>query len=111
MTVCRSTCSSSSSSLPSYAPGEPPLYSCPLLCGEQRLQETPRVSRSLRPSGTYVKQAGNITITLFDQYEDALVPTYGRGAVIGGAITFAESDGVIEVVMKASPLVTAMSSN
>ena len=103
MTVYRSTCSLTPSSPPSYAPDEPPLYSCPLRGGEQRLQETPRVSRSLRiPSGTYVKQAGNITVTLFDQYEDALVPTYSRGAVIGGAITLAESDGVIEVVVKVS---------
>ena len=98
MTSCRPP-----SPLPSYAPGEPPLYSCPLPGGEQRLQETPRVSRSQRiPSGTYVKQAGNITVTLFDQYEGTLVPAYGRGAVIGGAITLAENDGVVEVVMKVS---------
>jgi len=101
MAACRSTCSLPSS-LPSYAPGEPPLYSCPLRGGEQTLQETPRVSRSLRPSGTYVKQVGHITITLFDQHEDPLVPTYSRGAVIGGAITLAQIDGVIEVVVKVS---------
>jgi len=101
MTACPSTCSLSPSSLPSYVPGEPPLYSCPLRGGEQRLQESPRVPSSLRiPSGTYVKQAGNITITLFDQYEDTPVPTYGRGAAIGGAVTLPERDGVIEIVVK-----------
>jgi hypothetical protein len=102
MTPCPSTCSSSPSSLPSYTPGEPPLYSCPLRGGEQRLQETPRVSRWLRPSGTYVKQAGNTTVTLFDQHEGTLVPTYGSGAVIGGTITLTENARVIEVIMKVS---------
>ena len=103
MTVRQSTCSSTPSSLPSYVPDEPPPYSCPLRSGEQRLQETPRISRSLRiPSGTYIRRVGNITVTLFDQHEGALVPTYGRGAVIGGAVTLAESDRVIEVVVKVS---------
>ena len=103
MTTSRSTGPSSPFPLPAYASDEPPLYSCPLRGSEQRLQETPRVTLSRRiPSSTYVKQAGNITVNLFNQYEGAVVPTYGCSAVINGAITLAESDGVIEVVMKVS---------
>jgi len=91
-----------SNDLPAYSPTAPsPSYSLDPVCGEQRLQLTPR-SRSLRatPTSTFVRKSGKTTIVLYDQEQDARSPSYGRLANIAGSLCLDESENVIGVTLK-----------
>ncbi|KAJ8691214.1 hypothetical protein PTI98_010811 [Pleurotus ostreatus] len=90
------------SPLPEYSPSSPaPEYSDELLLGEERLEHTPRPDR-LRPTptGVFVKKAGRTSIVLNEQEDGVRVPSYGRHAVVSGAICLENPSIVEEVTVK-----------
>lgn len=90
------------STLPLYTPSAPcPKYSCNPACDEQTLQQTPRITASgPRPTGTYTTKSGGVIVTLFDQANDAELPTYGRCGVVNGTIYCQNHELVSQVVVK-----------
>lgn len=92
------------SPLPEYSPSSPaPGYSDELLLGEERLEHTPRPDR-LRPTptGVFVKKAGRTSIVLNEQEDGVRVPSYGRHAVVSGAVCLENPSIVEEVTVKVS---------
>ena len=96
--------------LPNYndSPSLPlPSYSCQLANGEQRLDYTPgpQAARPL-PSGTYVKNVGELSVVLNDQEEDVTIPIFGRRAVINGTLLLCQEqlDDIRKIVLKVSPI-------
>jgi hypothetical protein len=86
--------------LPVYTPSVPsPEYSCDPACDEKTLQQTPRVNRP-PPTGAYTKISGGVTVTLFDQENDADIPTYGRRGHVNGTIYFEYHELISQVVLK-----------
>lgn len=85
--------------LPGYTSSGPlPSYSFDPACGEQRLQHTPRLSSSRRPTSIYLKKAGRVTVTLDEQEAGIAIPTYGRNAYINGCLSLEGRENVYEVV-------------
>jgi hypothetical protein len=90
------------SSLPLYTPSAPsPRYSCEPGCDEQRLQHTPRFNRPT-PTGTFMKTSGKLTVTLFEQEDDAEIPTYGRHGLVSGTVYLENCDMISRVSLKVS---------
>lgn len=88
--------------LPVYTPSAPsPIYSCEPACNEQRLQHTPRFNQPI-PTGTFKKKSGKVTITLLEQEDGAQTPTYGRHALISGAVLIEKAEMVARVSLKVS---------
>ncbi|KAF9492018.1 hypothetical protein BDN71DRAFT_1509816 [Pleurotus eryngii] len=90
------------SPLPEYSPSSPaPEYSDELLLGEERLEHTPRPDR-LRPTptGVFVKKAGRTSIVLNEQEDGVRIPSYGRHAVVSGAVCLENPSIVEEVTVK-----------
>lgn len=91
---------SSTMLLPVYTPSAPsPKYSCDPGSDEKTLQQTPTVNRPL-PTGAYIKTSGRVTVTLFDQENDADIPTYGRRGLVNGTIYLENLELISEVVLK-----------
>ncbi|KAJ8520674.1 hypothetical protein ONZ45_g2531 [Pleurotus djamor] len=85
------------SRLPEYSPSSPaPDYSDEPLSGEERLEHSPRPTRS-PPTGVFVKKAGRTQVILNEQEEGVRVPLYGRHGVISGAI-YLENPSIVEEV-------------
>jgi hypothetical protein len=88
------------STLPLYTPSGPsPKYSCDPVCGETTLQQTPGVNRVL-PTGAYYKKSGKVSVTLFEQENDAEIPTYGRHGLINGMVHLENHELISQVVLK-----------
>ncbi|ESK95174.1 hypothetical protein Moror_13809 [Moniliophthora roreri MCA 2997] len=86
-------------SLPSYSVSSPPpCYSSNLACGEQCIQHTPRCR--LRPSGTFTKQSGRVTVVLTEQPNDATIPVFGRHSPIQGVVSLEHREVVTDVKVK-----------
>lgn len=87
--------------LPGYSTLPVPAYSCQPACGERSLQGNRRVHPTQAPpTGVFVKKAGQVTVTLEDQENDAQIPIYGQRALITGSILIEKSETVLEVVLK-----------
>lgn len=88
--------------LPSYSQSAPaPSYSYEPASGEQVLQHTPgRFAARGTPSGTFIRKAGRTVVLLHEQDADAAEPTYGRNALVHGAILLEDSATVTEVVVE-----------
>jgi hypothetical protein len=88
------------STLPLYTPSGPsPNYSCDPVRGERTLQQTPGVNR-IPPSGTYYKKSGKVTVALFEQENDAEIPTYGRHGLVHGTVHLENRELISLVVLK-----------
>ena len=97
----------STTSLPSYvAPdlARIPSYTAQPQAYEQRLALN--ILRA-RPSGEFTKQSkgGGISLRLYDQENNAALPTYGHGTPISGTVEVARPEGVhaVEVKVRARP--------
>lgn len=79
-----------------------PSYSCQLANGEQRLDYTPRLrAPQSRSNAVFIKNSGELCIMLNNQEEDAIIPVYGRRAVIGGTVLCQSSLGrILQIVLK-----------
>ncbi|KAK7028851.1 hypothetical protein VNI00_014864 [Paramarasmius palmivorus] len=85
--------------LPSYTVSSPPpCYSSNLACGEQCIQHTPRCGS--RPSGTFTKQSGGVTVVLMEQHNDATIPMYGRHGIVHGVVSLDHREIVSDVRVK-----------
>lgn len=86
--------------LPSYdsVSSAPPRYSSDPTGGEQSIQLTPRCRP--RPSGTFVKKDGRVTVTLVDQQEGATIPVFGRQSLVNGFVSLSSREAVSEVKVK-----------
>jgi hypothetical protein len=88
------------SALPLYTPSGPsPNYSCDPVRGERTLQQTPGVNHVL-PTGTYYKKSGKVTVALFDQENDAEVPTYGQHGLVNGTVHLENIELVSHVTLE-----------
>ncbi|KAF5333013.1 hypothetical protein D9758_015189 [Tetrapyrgos nigripes] len=86
-------------SLPPYSDASPPpSYSSNPACGEQSIQLSPR-SRT-RPTGTWTKKSGSVSLLLMGQDDKASSPSYGRQGSVNGMITLDGRDAVSEVTVK-----------
>lgn len=91
---------SSTLPLPVYTPSAPsPKYSSDPASDEKTLQQTPRVNLPL-PTGAYTRTSGGVTVTLFDQENNADIPTYGRHGRVNGTIYLENHELISEVVLK-----------
>ncbi|KAF9464125.1 hypothetical protein BDZ94DRAFT_1257065 [Collybia nuda] len=103
--MLRSICSMSAlkincAPLPVYTPSEPsPRYSCEPACDEQRLQHTPRFNRPT-PTGIYTKSSKKVSVTLFEQEDNAEIPTYGRHGLVSGTVYVEDCARVSRVSLK-----------
>ncbi|KAF9262856.1 hypothetical protein L218DRAFT_959687 [Marasmius fiardii PR-910] len=85
--------------LPTYTVSSPPpSYSCALASGEQLIQRTPRARA--RPSGTFKKLSGGVTVALTEQEDDAVTPIYPRNSPLNGAVALEHRETVTEVKAK-----------
>jgi hypothetical protein len=73
---------------PMSLPSSPPDYHPHPISGERRIQAS--LLGRPRPTGTYRKQFGNVTLFLTEQPEDASVPSYSNGSEsqVNGVIAF-----------------------
>ena len=92
--------------LPSYNDSSPlPSYSPQLASGEQRLDYTPRLhSTHSRTGAVYIKNVGESSIVLNNQEEGAIIPVFGRRAVISGIVLLCQRrlDSIRKIVLKVS---------
>ncbi|TFK75519.1 hypothetical protein BDN72DRAFT_441920 [Pluteus cervinus] len=95
----------------------PPLYSAYVPApdysrlpssGEQRLQATPTTRAT--PKGTVVKKDRHITVILEDQCDNAVIPTYSRGAAVRGFIIIDGLTSLAEVSVKINGRLEATST-
>ncbi|KAJ7152079.1 hypothetical protein C8R46DRAFT_1007296 [Mycena filopes] len=86
--------------LPPYAPSTVvPSYSPEPGVDERVLQETPRMNSRIF-SGTYTKKSRRATVVLSAQDETADAPTYGRSALIDGAVSLEQRESVSKVTLE-----------
>jgi hypothetical protein len=93
--------------LPVYTPSAPsPDYSSQPAGDEQTLQQTPRNNRCL-PTGTFVRKTRKVTVTLFEQENDAKIPTYGQGGLVSGTIYLEDHELISDVVLKVRSMLSS----
>lgn len=84
-----------------------PSYSCELANGEQRLDYSP--SLPARPSATFIKNSGELSIVLDNQEEDATIPVFGRRALISGVVLCQRRlDNIRKIVLKVNWVSSAL---
>ncbi|THV02995.1 hypothetical protein K435DRAFT_716152 [Dendrothele bispora CBS 962.96] len=99
MSLEQSTILENTTTLPPYSVASPPpSYSSDPACGEQSIQLSPR-SRS-RPTGTFTKKSGSVTVILMGQDENASTPTYGRQDIVSGFLSLESREAISEVRVK-----------
>jgi len=92
------------STLPLYTPSVPsPEYSYDPAYDERTLQSTPSIHHP-PPTGTYTKKSRKVTVTLFEQEDDAKIPTFGRRGLITGTIYLENHELIYRVVLKVSSM-------
>ncbi|PPQ75815.1 hypothetical protein CVT24_002677 [Panaeolus cyanescens] len=91
-------------SLSSYAPpsiNATPAYTAEPQDFEQRIALADRLRP--RPAGNFIiknSKKGEVTLRLNAQEEDAVLPVYGSGGLVEGAVELAKTDGVTSVEVK-----------
>lgn len=86
------------STLPTYSPSSPsPKYSCNPSSDEKTLQRTPHTKGS--PTGAFTKKSGGVTVTLFEQENNAEMPTYGRRGPVNGTIYLENYELISQIIL------------
>ncbi|KAJ6507277.1 hypothetical protein C8R47DRAFT_1066158 [Mycena vitilis] len=95
--------------LPPYRPSAPsPVYSAAASSTERILQHTPLPGRS-QPTGTFVRNAHNMTVIIDGQKENSPLPSFGRAALLSGILLLEAFETVAAVNSKFEGVVEFLS--
>ena len=88
-----------SRTLPVYSPTlDPPCYASEPRPHEERLEINRRLIQE--ESGVYVEKNKHVTLALTNQVQNCKEPTYGKGAVVQGALSISKPESVLSVEVK-----------
>jgi len=52
------------------------------------------------PTGTFTKKMGKVKVILFDQEDDAKIPTYGQRGLVTGKIYLENHELILSVILE-----------